>query len=255
MGIFDFLFSKTSSQSAASKHGDVYAHQRYHARYVINNRDLCVMEHPKHGLFRVVDLSHHGCLVEPMTQASLEAVNPPFFMNLRLCGSSIKVEASECQRRRHGWALVFRHAQEASIADLGRFIEPLRIGRSSVVLDADFERDGIFAKLRRRFIGDGPFEVVFEKNEHDEPSFVMVTLRQGAGDGCVIWNQGTVMTKKSPDTEGAFMPRTEHVDEELVWACASACLGMKFPEGAIAAKVLTDWLSAQSSVLPLAKSS
>lgn len=255
MGMFDFLFSKTSSKNGSAESVSAYAHQRYHARYVINNRDLCVLEHQKYGVFRVVDLSHHGCLVEPLSSASLESSSLPSFMNLRLCGASVRVETSECQRRRHGWALVFRHSQDTSIRDLGRFIEPLRIGSSSVGLDVDFERDGIFAKVRRRFIGDGPFEVVYEKNEHGEPVFVMVTLRYGTGDGCVIWNQGNIMTKKTAATEGAFMPKTSQVDEELVWLCASTCLGMKFPEGANSAKVLHDWLANQAAIQPLAKSS
>lgn len=255
MGIFDFLISKSSPKGSSDSHLDGYAHQRYHARYILNNRDLCLVDHPKYGLFRVVDLSHHGCLVEPMSDASFDSASFPLALNLRLCGTSVKLEASQCQRRRQGWALVFRHVTEHSIREIGSFIEPLRVGSTASALESDSDRDGIYTKYRRRFLGDGPFEVVFEKNEAGDPVFVMVTIRMGSGDGCVIWNKGSVVTKRSNDTEGAFMPKTKQIDEELVWQCAATCLGMKFAEGSSSSRVLNDWLIAQAGVPQLAKSS
>ncbi len=255
MGFFDFLISKASSGETASSELESYAHQRYHARYVVNNRDLCTIEHPRHGQFRVVDLSHHGAFVEPVADASFEGSSFPMTVNISLCGTAVRVEVSQCQRRRNGWGMVFRHVHEQSIRNVGAFIEPLRMGSSALALGSDPMRDGVFSKLRRRFHGDGPFEVVFEKNEAGDPVFVMATMRNGLSDGSVIWNKGAVITKRSADTEGARMPRTVEVDEDLVWTCAAACLGLKFPEGATCAKVLNDWLAMQTSPIPLAKSS
>jgi hypothetical protein len=255
MGFFDFLTSRTSSLGKSSTELESYAHQRYHARYIVNNRDLCTIEHTKHGTFRVVDLSHHGAFIEPVADANFDSSSCPTFVDLNLCGTVIRVEVSQCQRRRNGWGLVFRHAHEHSIQNIAAFIEPLKLGSSSMALDVDPARDGLFSKVRKRFQGDGPFEVVYEKNDLGEPVFVMATLRRHHADGCVIWEKGSVITKKAADTEGARMPRTSEVDEDLVWACAAACLGMKFPEGASCAKVLHDWLMTRSPDMHLAKSS
>ena len=159
MGFFEFLASKVSPAQQAQSELDGYAHQRYHARYIVNNRDLCVIEHPKHGMFRVVDLSHHGCLVEPVADASFDQVRFPTSLNLSVCGSSVKLEAAQCQRRRNGWALVFRHVHEKSIKDLGGFIEPLRTGSTAVSLESDPGRDGIFAKVLTEWLA-GRFQGV-----------------------------------------------------------------------------------------------
>lgn len=255
MGIFDFLISKASRENSSTSHLDGLAHHRYHARFILNNRDLCMVEHPKHGMFRVVDLSHQGCMVESISDSSFDTSNFPLLMDLSLCGSSIKVEVSQTQRRRGGWALVFRHVHEQSVKALGEFIEPLRMGSSAVLLEANAERDGIHWRRRRRFVGDGSFELVYEKSESGDLSFFMVTMRLTPGAGSVIWNQGEILTKKSPETEGAFMPKTPQVDDELVWTCAASCLGMKFLEGAIVAKVLHNWLNSKPSSYQLAKSS
>ena len=247
MGFFDLFKIKDSSNNEASSALADYAHKRYHARYIINERDLCTVEHSRHGLFRVIDLSHHGCLVESVADANLDQCSLPALVDLSMCGSSIRLEVSQIQRRKNGWGLVFRHVHETSIRNLGNFIEPLRFGSSSIVMPADHDKDGVMSRMRRRFQGDGPFDVMCEKNDAGKPVFLMATMRRGGEYGSVIWDNGRVLTKKSIDNkgDGARMAQTSDVDRALVWACAVGCLGLKFPEGSLCAKALNDWLSAQ----------
>jgi hypothetical protein len=244
MGIFDFLgFSRPSDEKASAM--AEFAHRRFHARYMINERDLCTIEHSRHGLFRVVDLSHHGCLVESVADATLENCALPTLIDLTVCGSSIRLEVSQCQKRKNGWGLVFKHVHESSIRSLGGFIEFLRYGSSAIAMQSDPEKDGVMSKFRRRFQGDGPFDLIFEKDQTGKPVFLMVTLRRGAEYGSVIWDKGVVVTKKTIDHrgEGARMAQTADVDLTWVWAAAVSCLGLKFVEGATCARLFNEWLN------------
>lgn len=254
MGLFDIFGSK--SITGGDLQGTLldYEHKRYHARYIVNNRDLSTIEHVRHGLFRVVDLSHHGCLVEAVADASFDNCSLPTIVDLSVCGSNLRLEVSQCQRRKTGWGLIFRHVHESSIRSLGQFIEPLRCGSSVESLPVDATKDGVMTKMRRRFQGDGPFELVFERDTSGQLVFLMATFRIGNHDGSVIWEHGDVITKKSDSHEGARMARTSDVDRDLVWTCAVSCLGMKFAEGALCAKALSDWLSANTT-MTFAKSS
>ena len=254
MGILDFLgFTRASGNSSPSM--AEFAHRRFHARYMINERGLCTIEHSRHGLFRVVDLSHHGCLVEGVADASFENCAVPALVDLTVCGTAIRLEVSQCQKRKNGWGLVFKHVHESSIRSLGGFIDFLRCGSSAIAMASDVDKDGVMCKLRRRFQGDGPFDLLFEKDQDGKPVFLMVTLRRASEYGSVIWENGTVITKKSIDHrgEGARMAQTLEVDHTLVWAAAVSCLGLKFVEGAICAQLLNDWLNSHGKSL-IAKS-
>ena len=255
MGIFDFV-SKWIGFSQNSGGIGEYTHKRYHARYLINDRDLCTIDHDKCGLFRVIDVSHHGCLVEGVADSSFDSCALPFLVDFSLCGAKVRLEVSQCQRRKNGWALVFRHAHETSIRSISGFIEPIRWGSSAIAMNNDRENDGVMAKFRRRFQGDGPFDLMFEKDEKGQVVFLMATVRRGIEYGCVIWDKGNVSTKKSVDQKGvgARMAQTQEVDRDLVWTCAASCIGMKFVEGAQCAKALNEWLSASDRRVPYSKS-
>jgi hypothetical protein len=205
----------------------------------------------------VIDLSHHGCLVESVADSTFEHCTVPAVIDLSVCGETIRLEVSQCQRRKNGWGLVFKHVHESSIRNLSLIIEPIRCGSTSIAMPSDPTKDGVMAKYRRRFQGDGPFDLVFEKDELGHVVFLMATIRRGAEYGSVIWERGQVLTKKSVDHkgDGARMGQTPEVDRSLVWACAAGCLGMKFSEGAQCAKVLNEWLSQESQRSPISKSS
>jgi hypothetical protein len=255
MGIFDFFSKKPAqgSQEGAAVVG--FTHKRYHARYLMNERDLCTVEHAQHGLFRVIDLSHHGCLVESVADSTFEHCAVPAVIDLTVCGNTIRLEVSQCQRRKNGWGLVFKHVHESSIRNLSIIIEPIRCGSTAVAIPSDPTKDGVMSKYRRRFQGDGPFDLVFEKDDAGQLVFLMATIRRGAEYGSVIWEKGHVLTKKSIDNkgDGARMGQTAEVDRSLVWACAAGCLGMKFSEGAQCAKALNEWLSADAQKTPISK--
>jgi hypothetical protein len=257
MGMFDFLLKR--STSAFQGHAPLagFTHKRFHARYLMNDRDLCTVTHSQWGLFRVIDLSHHGCLVESVVDSSFELSTVPMALDLTVCGALIRLEVSQCQRRKNGWGLVFKHGHESSIRSLSHLIEPIRYGSTAVVLPGDAAKDGLMAKYRRRFQGDGPFDLVYEKDDFGQLVFMMATIRRGAEYGSVIWEKGLIVTKKSIDNngDGARMGQTSEVDKALVWACAAACLGMKFTEGAQCARALNEWLSIESQRTSIARTS
>ena len=254
MGFFDFFKSK--AKLAESPGGTAIPHQRFHARYRLNDPDLCTLEHARHGLFRVIDFSYHGCLLEAVGDASFEHCAYPGLVEIMVGGSSFHIEAGQCQKRKNGWGVVFKHTNESSIRGVGTFIEPLRYGSSAVALPSDPSRDGVMSKFRRRYQGDGPFDLVVEENEAGKIVFVMATIRRGNEYGCVVWEKGRVVTKKTIDSDGvgARMGQTQDVDRPMVWVSVLACLGLKFPDGPKCAAIFDVWLKDPVN-MPVAKSS
>ena len=253
MGIFDFFKSKGKSEKDAAAS---MPPKRFHARYKLNNPDLCLLEHARFGLFRVLDLSYHGCLVEAVGTGSFEQCTYPGLIEFSVAGSILSLESNQCQRRKVGWGLVFKHNGESSIRSVGTLIEPMRCGDSAIFLPASTAKDGTQSRFRRRYQGDGPFDLMVEQNEAGKIIFIMATVRRLSEYGCVVWDNGVVVTKKTVDADGvgARMSQTEEVDTALVYVSILTCLGLKFPDGGICAKILTDWLGEQS-IIPLAKSS
>jgi hypothetical protein len=161
----------------------------------------------------------------------------------------MRIEVAQCQRRRQGWGLVFRHDDEQSQKKLERFLNPLRMGQSAVMVEDQRQDQGRTHSIsRKRVMGDGPFEVVFEKSQDGSVNLVMVTLRTNHGDGCVIWDRGSIITKKSSGTEGAMMPQSISVDEDLVWKSSVLCLGINLPDGPLMAQTLYQWILNQAKL-------
>ena len=220
-------------------------HRRYHTRYPLIERDLCLLEHPRYGLFQVIDLSFNGCLVEPIMGASFEGLDTAHRLVLTTLGRSIELDAKQIQRRRNGWAVIFHHADETSLLALSSVVEPLRCGFSAISMPVDGSKDAGKSKNRKRFSGDGPFDLLIEKSETDTVIFAMVTIRRGDIYASVLWEGGNIVTKRSADQQGVGtrMLQTAQVDDESVWAAAVACLGMKFAEGAVIARLLNLWMT------------
>lgn len=254
MGFFDSVKSKLGFGPSEENQLGAFTHRRYHARYLINDRDLCKISHMKHGVFRVIDLSHHGCLVEPVGDSSFDQCVVPSSLELSICGQSIPLEISAFQRRKNGWGLIFRHAHEASIRNLGQFIEPLRTGNSVEDVCDEAPSRGSPAKSRRRFKGDGPFDLVLEKNMHGKLDFLMITTRVGQADISVIWEDDKFVTKKTTGTEGAMMEKTSNLDKTILWTLAACCLGIKHPDGAVCSRILFTAIDA-TNYIHMAKSS
>ena len=254
MGFLDiFKFKKTAE---TAPRGNMQP-RRFHARYQLGNPHLCLMEHARFGLFSIVDLSYHGCLVAPVGDATFGDCKYPGLVEISLGGSSLRMEVAQCQPRKQGWGMVFKHSNESSIRSIGTYIEPLRCGNSAISLATAPSRDGAQSRFRRRYQGDGPFDLMVEQNEAGEIIFIMATVRRGSEYGCVMWDDGTLVTKKTMDAEGvgARMAQTAEVDKALVWVSLVTCLGLKFPDGPLCAEKLDKWLKSNEALIPMQKSS
>jgi len=245
MGVFD-LFKKNDQDHAGVQVGaNVKTDQRLHARHVINDPDLCLIEHEKAGIFRVLNLSHFGCLVKPSGEGSFLSFAPPFQVTLNLCGRVRDISVMKCVQRKDGWALVFKHEHPESLRLMSDMITPLASGSTAIAIPSDPTKDGVMTKFRRRFRGDGPFDMTLERNDSGALTFIMITILAHSGEyGSLIWEQGRVLTKKAVDNSGvgARMTQTQDVDVRLAMTCAAACVTMKFTEGAECARLITEWI-------------
>ena len=249
MGLFD-LFKKNDQDHAGVQVGaNVKTDQRMHTRHVINDPDLCMVEHEKGGIFRVLNISHFGCLVKPSGEASFVSLTPPFQVSLNLCGRPRDISVLRCEQRKDLWALVFKHDQPESLLLMSDMIAPLASGSTTIAIPSDPAKDGVMTKFRQRFRGDGPFDITLERNATGALAFIMITILTHSGEyASLIWDQGRVITKKAVDNSGvaARMTQTQEADLRLAMTCAAACLSMKFTEGAECARLITAWIHTQS---------
>lgn len=248
VGIFDYFKRLTKSASATEGNAALeLTTRRYHTRYQLVDHSMILLEHPRGGLFRVIDLSFNGCLVHGVADASLDAVVAPFMIDLSIVGKIIRIEVAEVQKRRQGWGLVFRHegGSDGSMVQLSKVLDPLRCGASAIQVSPENATDIMKSRLRKRFSGEGPFDLLIERDSAGKLAFAMITIRRGPEYGSVIWENGVVITKLNVDSRGvgARMAQTAEPDRELVWTCTVACLGIKFQDGAVIAHLLFDWLS------------
>ena len=249
VGIFDYFKRLTKSNEQTDGNAALeLTSRRYHTRYHLIDHSMILMEQQRGGLFRVIDLSFNGCLVHGVADASLDAVSAPFMIDLSIVGKTFRVEVADVQKRRQGWGMVFRHegGSEGSMVQLSRVLEPLRSGSSAIQVSPENASDIMKSRLRKRFSGEGPFDLLVERDSAGKLNFVMITVRRGPEYGSVIWENGVVLTKLNVDSRGvgARMAQTAEPDRDLVWTCTIACLGLKFQEGAVVAHLLFDWLNA-----------
>lgn len=252
MGIFDYF--KRLTKSGEPNDGSAALElttRRYHTRYQLVDPTMVLLEHPRGGLFRVMDLSFNGCLVQGVADATLDAVSSPFIVELSVVGKVFRVEVADVQKRKNGWGLVFRHegGSEGSMVQLSRVLEPLRSGSSAIQVSPDNASDIMKSRLRKRYSGEGPFDLLVERDSAGNLNFVMITIRRGPEYGSVIWENGAVITKLNVDSRGvgARMAQTMEPDRDLVWTCTIACLGLKFQEGGVIAHLLFDWLNSTAT--------
>lgn len=219
--------------------------RRAHERYLVSDRDLFLIEHQRAGLFRVVDISFNGCFLEPVGDAAIDRIEIPCKIEASVCGQGFKMEVASIQKRKVGGALVFHHWNEASMLSMAQILEPMRCGSTAIEIQNDSSRDGFNATVRKRYQGDGPVDLVVERDVTGNIIFVMVTVRRNEIYGSVLWENGEVVTKRNKDAEGvaARMAQTPTPDHDWVWYGALSCLGMKNSDGGEVAKLLTQWLN------------
>jgi hypothetical protein len=221
--------------------------RRYFNRYLIHAPDLIVMKHQERGLFKVLNLSYQGCLLEGDTGVSLSGLILPADFSLSAFGQSIPLRISKIEHRDGLWVAQFEHGHERSIQSIGTFVEPIRCGSTAVSMPVDASKTLEAGRNRVRFFGDGPFDLLVEKTNTGEIVYFMATIRRGGDYGSLTWSNGHLHTQKTIDHEGvaARMGQTHDLDEKIVWLCAMACLGLNFPEGSACARILSDSLAKQ----------
>jgi hypothetical protein len=219
--------------------------RRYFNRYLINCPDICMLKHPEKGTFKILNLSYQGALIQGMAGSTLDQLKLPTNVELSACGVSATFSIFKALQRDGLWVIHFEHSGEGSIQSMGSFVEPVRCGSSAVAMPTDPSKPLAPGTTRVRFFGDGPFDILIEKNKSGEITFIMATIRRGAEYGSVTWNNGLLRTQKTMDTDGVAsrMGQTQDVDRKLVWTCAMACLGLNFPEGPACAKLLSESLA------------
>lgn len=178
VGIIDIL-RKLFGKPTNSEQSPELNHRRYHARYPIIDRSLCLLEHPTQGMFQIIDLSFNGCLVAPVMGSSFEGADTTQKLSLTMLGRNIDLLSKQVQRRRGGWAVIFHHDNEQSLLALSKIVEPLRCGFSAISMPVDATKDGGKVKMRQRYSGDGPFDLLVERAADNTITFAMVTIRKG----------------------------------------------------------------------------
>lgn len=244
MSVRDFFKSLIQRFSGVSVGGLNKNERRYFNRCPINDPSLMTIKHNEKGSFKVHNLSYQGALIEGISGSSFNGSTLPTSIELISFGTSMALKVFKVEQRDGTWVIHFEHDGEGSIQNLGSFVEPIRCGNTAVSMPTDPSKILAPGMTRVRFFGDGPFDILIEKTNIGNITFVMATIRRGVSYGSVTWNNGTVHTQKSIDNDGvsARMGQTQELDQKLVWTCAMACLGLNFPDGPACAKILADSL-------------
>jgi hypothetical protein len=246
MGLLDVVKGWISNEDGetldSSNTAGQFKTRRFHIRYKIIEPSLFHISIAGRGRFRVVDISYNGCLIEPEGTTNLDAVLVPVSGCFELLGLNIPVQVIDVQKRRSGWGLRLDLPNEDTIIRIGKVIEPLRCGSSAIPVSEDIHSHQLTKGLQKRFTGDGPFDLVYERDANGGVVLGMVTLRVGDVYSSVIWENGTVITKKNADKigVGARMAQTVIPDREIIVTAAIACLGMNVYEGGHMARLLRD---------------
>jgi hypothetical protein len=218
--------------------------RRMHERFLINAPELCSLE-TSDGTSKLVihDLSYKACYVELLSGDVLDTSVHPAPMVLNALTSKYVLSVQSIRKRKAGWVVVFSHETETELLNLSYVMDPMRNGSTAVEIPEDTgkRRQGVH---RKRYIGDGPFDLVVERDDAGEIKFVMVTLRRGDVYGTVIWENGQVLTKKNLDRQGvgARMAQTADPDRDLILGAAVSCLALKYADGHQVARLFKNWL-------------
>lgn len=247
LNIFKNVLDRMGSDSAPKSMSR--DERRYYNRYSINAPDLIQFKHPERGIFKVINLSYKGALLEAVAGASLSDLTLPSGFELSAFGTSRAFKVFKADMRDGRWVLQFEHSEEGSIQNIGNFVEAIRCGSSAVSMPVDKSKITNPEQIRVRFFGDGPFDILIDKTKDGDIVFIMATIRRGSTYGSLRWSDGHIHTMKNIDHQGvaARMGQTHDIDRELVWICSLACLGLNFPEGPVCAALLGKSLTSQQS--------
>lgn len=248
------IFSRFVSEQGIVPSGlsDQYATRRSFQRFVIKETDLLTAQDENGQGYRTVDLSYRGCLLEPITPQDVKTPSvpgPKSTIVFKCLGLEVPVIVLEAHVRRNGIAILFASQEDASLVTLSHLIEPLRCGSTSVIMKPQTTYNEPIYLHRKRFIGDGPFDLVVERDQQGDVSFVMGSIRINEVYGSVILEKGHLVTKKSIDKQGvgARMLQTKSVDQDLVTLIFIACISAPFHEAGLAARAIANQMQKKAN--------
>ncbi|MCX6116915.1 MAG: hypothetical protein NT027_05195 [Proteobacteria bacterium] len=246
MGLLDILKGKfwgeNSIQIGTSSHQHT---RRAQVRFQMNNSKFCFLETPTGTKYVVKDLSYMACYVEPMQESNESLMAENASVKIYLFGTKIGLPISNLKKRGMGWVVSFTHKDEQFFLQLASVLEPLRFGNTSVEMANDPSKSAASSELiRKRYIGEGPFDLVCERDASDKIVFAMVTMRRAEVYFSVLLENGHVITKQNVDSRGvgARMAQTAEPDSKLVYAAAAGCFGVSNRDGRDVSSLLHDWL-------------
>jgi hypothetical protein len=222
--------------------------RRLHERFGLNNSEHCYLE-LQGRKYPILDLSYKGALVAFQKDSSVSDVTGKTTTQqavVHIMSHKFSVIIESLVARQGGMAAIFLPLNQAAVFEYSSLVNLLRRGKTCIEVDRGNDDGFNRASLlrRKRYIGDGPLDLVVERAGSGEFVFGMVTLRTGTVYGTVILEKGTIVTKKSIDARGvsARMSQTNDVDKVLVESAFIACLTFKNPDGALISNLLGDWL-------------
>lgn len=258
LSIFKSKEGQDPARSSSIGSAEKMRTRRSHPRYKIADAGACYVLAPtaeptQTAQFRLLDLSFRGCLAEDSKGGAcvdIDRVLAGESVQLDLFGNRIRLFVKTAHKRAQGFALVFDLESDAFVGQLSEMLEPLRCGFTCVEIPKGISKEHANVHQRKTYSGDGPFDLVIERDAQGRLIFGMATVRRGRSYGSVIWEHDSIITKKTRDEHGvgARMSQTSEVDRELVQYTGIVCLGMKpqLQDGADFARCLNNWLTSQA---------
>lgn len=234
MALFNPFKKKAEAPLLESKEKEgTFTQKRRHRRYELTESDLCTVKF--NGLtgpgIRLRNISHFGCLTEPLEDLAFKDLTLPMKAQLSLAGRSQDVEIISIDKRGRSFGIAFRHGSVEALQAMADLILPLQWGVSATFLgEAPSPKDPSLQRFK--FRGEGQFDLVVECTASQDVVFLMATFMVPGGHYiCVIMEGNGLTTKKTVNVgdPSARMSKTESLDRSSVHMCAAACLGMKLP--------------------------
>lgn len=226
MSFFKKLF-KAESSASPPKDPAEQSQRRLHQRYPLNVSSLFVCESDLLGTLSVSNISHFGCfaLAENPDALSPE-ISLPVRANLRVAGFCKPVEIVKILPRPRGFGMAFRHASIEDFHAMRDLMAPIHWGHTTVAIGEEALGNG---GLRLKFRGEGPFDLVIDRDASGALKNLILTFLTPAGVyASVAFDGADLLTSWAIDQVGvgSRMEATTKVDEGLVRMGIIALLGI-----------------------------
>jgi len=226
MSFFKKLF-KADSVVTASKDAPEQVQRRLHQRYPLNVSSLFACESDLLGTLPVSNISHFGCFASVDNPEALStAVSLPTMANLRVAGFCKPIEVVKILPRAGGVGIAFKHGSIDDFHAMRDLMAPIHWGHTAVAIGEEALAHG---GVRSKFRGEGPFDLVLEREASGAIRNLMLTfLTPGGVYASVSFDGVDLVTSWAIDQVGVGtrMEQTANVDEGLVRMGIIALLGI-----------------------------